>query len=201
MSRLPRLARLLRFAVVGGVNTLTFYACYLALHPWLPYFAAYTIAFLFSMVGSFFLNTYFTYRTRPSWKKFLLFPLTQVTNYVVQSAGLVVLVNWCGLGTRIAPLLAAVLAIPFTYLVSTRILVPGRAVSASVGGVEGGTGVGRTGDDGRMGHDGCTGDDGRAGDASCRTGEDGGHTGDDGHTGEDGRTGDETQPVRSGGPA
>ncbi len=189
MSRLPRLARLLRFAVVGGVNTLTFYACYLVLHPWLPYFAAYTIAFLFSMVGSFFLNTYFTYRTRPSWKKFLLFPLTQVTNYVVQSAGLVVLVNWCGLGTRIAPLLAAVLAIPFTYLVSTRILVPGRAVSASVGGVEGGTGVGRTGDDDR------------AGDASRRTGEDGGHTGDDVHTGDDGRTGDETQPVRSGGPA
>ncbi|MGW7550120.1 GtrA family protein [Streptomyces rimosus] len=183
MSRLPRLPRLLRFAVVGGVNTLTFYGCYLALHPWLPYFAAYTIAFLFSMVGSFFLNTYFTYRTRPSWKKFLLFPLTQVTNYVVQSAGLVVLVNWCGLDTRIAPLLAAVLAIPFTYVVSTRILVPGGGVSASVGGVEGGTGGGRTGDDGR------------AGDASRRTGEDGGHTGDDG------RTGDETQPVRSGGPA
>ncbi|KOT74862.1 sugar transferase, partial [Streptomyces rimosus subsp. rimosus] len=136
LTRPARLARLLRFAVVGGVNTLTFYACYLALHPWLPYFAAYTIAFLFSMVGSFFLNTYFTYRTRPSWKKFLLFPLTQVTNYVVQSAGLVVLVNWCGLDTRIAPLLAAVLAIPFTYVVSTRILVPGGGVSTAVGGVE-----------------------------------------------------------------
>ncbi|MFD7667586.1 GtrA family protein [Streptomyces sp. NPDC059788] len=123
-----QLGRLLRFAVVGGVNTLTFYACYLALHPWMPYFAAYTIAFLFSMVGSFFLNTYFTYRTRPSWKKFLLFPLTQVTNYLVQSAGLVALVSWCGLGTRVAPLVAAVIAIPFTYLVSTRILVPGKPV-------------------------------------------------------------------------
>ncbi|GCD37298.1 sugar transferase [Streptomyces chrestomyceticus JCM 4735] len=132
LGRLP-LGRLLRFAVVGGVNTLTFYGCYLALHPWMPYFAAYTLAFLFSMVGSFFLNTYFTYRTRPSWKKFLLFPLTQVTNYVVQSVGLVVLVNWCGLGTRVAPLLAAVLAIPFTYLVSTRILVPGARASGKGG--------------------------------------------------------------------
>ncbi|MEU7158233.1 GtrA family protein [Streptomyces chrestomyceticus] len=132
LGRLP-LGRLLRFAVVGGVNTLTFYGCYLALHPWMPYFAAYTLAFLFSMVGSFFLNTWFTYRTRPSWKKFLLFPLTQVTNYVVQSAGLVVLVNWCGLGTRVAPLLAAVLAIPFTYLVSTRILVPGARDAGKAG--------------------------------------------------------------------
>ncbi|MFH8409984.1 GtrA family protein [Streptomyces sp. NPDC018019] len=159
MTRRPRgpgvahrsqLARLLRFAVVGGVNTLTFYGCYLALHPWLPYFAAYTVAFLFSMAGSFFLNTYFTYRTRPTWKKFLLFPLTQVTNYVVQSAGLVVLVNWCGLGTRIAPLLAAVLAIPFTYLVSTRILVPGRQVPVRDA-ADPGPGAPAGGEDGRTG--------------------------------------------------
>ncbi|MFK8850055.1 GtrA family protein [Streptomyces sp. Ac-502] len=126
-ERRGQLARLLRFAVVGGVNTITFYGSYLALHPWMAYFAAYTIAFVFSMLGSFFLNTYFTYRTRPTWKKFLLFPLTQITNYVVQSAGLVVLVNWCGLDTRIAPLVAAVIAIPFTYLVSTRILAPRRS--------------------------------------------------------------------------
>ncbi|MFK8846976.1 GtrA family protein [Streptomyces sp. Ac-502] len=138
---------MLRFAVVGGVNTLTFYGCYLALHPWMPYFAAYTIAFVFSMVGSFFLNTYFTYRTRPTWKKFLLFPLTQLTNYVVQSAGLVVLVNWCGLGTRIAPLVAAVIAIPFTYLVSTRILLPRRARPHGADAAPAGEGDGRTGDE------------------------------------------------------
>ncbi|MEV5592834.1 GtrA family protein [Streptomyces sp. NPDC052496] len=143
----PQLGRLLRFAVVGGVNTLTFYGCYLALHPWLPYFAAYTIAFVLSMVGSFFLNTYFTYRTRPSWPKFLLFPLTQVTNYVVQSAGLVVLVNWCGLGTRVAPLAAAVLAIPFTYLVSTRILLPRRPRTRGTDAPPDGEGDGRTGDE------------------------------------------------------
>ncbi|WP_078624758.1 GtrA family protein [Streptomyces monomycini] len=146
-ERRSQLARLLRFAVVGGVNTLTFYGCYLVLHPWMAYFAAYTIAFLFSMVGSFFLNTYFTYRTRPTWKKFLLFPLTQVTNYMVQSAGLVVLVNWCGLGTRIAPLVASVIAIPFTYLVSTRILLPRRARPHGTDAAPVGEGDGRTGDE------------------------------------------------------
>ncbi|MET9297062.1 GtrA family protein [Streptomyces sp. NPDC003077] len=113
-----------RFVLVGGVNTATFYGGYLLLHPWMPYFAAYTLAFLLSMTGSFFLNAHFTYRTRPTWRKFLFFPLTQATNYGVQSAGLVALVGWCGLQTRIAPLLAAVLAIPFTYVVSRRVLVP-----------------------------------------------------------------------------
>ncbi|MGW1376592.1 GtrA family protein [Streptomyces sp. NPDC002446] len=112
-----------RFIAVGALNTLTFYACYLPLHRLLPYFAAYTAAFALSMVCSFLLNTYFTYRTRPSWKKFLLFPLTQLTNYAVQSAGLVTLVSWLGMSTAVAPLAAAGCAIPFTYLLSRRILL------------------------------------------------------------------------------
>ncbi|GAU67923.1 DNA translocase [Streptomyces sp. NBRC 110611] len=115
--------QLARFTAVGGLNTLTFYACYLPLHRLLPYFAAYTAAFLTSTVGSFFLNTFFTYRTRPTWTKFLLFPLTQVTNYTVQSAGLVALVSWLGMNTTVAPLAAAGCAIPFTYLVSRHILL------------------------------------------------------------------------------
>ncbi|MEU7552074.1 GtrA family protein [Streptomyces sp. NPDC044571] len=122
-----QLGQIFRFALVGGVNTGTFFGIYLLLHPWMPYFLAYTLAFLLAMVGSFFMNTYFTYRTKPTWKKFLLFPLTNVTNYVIQSAGLYALVTWAGMDTRIAPLVAAVVAIPFTYLLSRRILVPGAA--------------------------------------------------------------------------
>uniref|UniRef100_A0AAU2V9A7 GtrA family protein n=1 Tax=Streptomyces sp. NBC_00003 TaxID=2903608 RepID=A0AAU2V9A7_9ACTN len=122
-----QLGQVIRFGFVGGVNTGTFYAFYWPLlHlAHLPYFVAYTIAFLLSMVGSFFLNTYFTYRTKPTWKKFLLFPLTNVTNFVVQSAGLFALVHWVGMNQTIAPLVAAVVAIPFTYLLSRKILVSG----------------------------------------------------------------------------
>jgi putative flippase GtrA len=111
-----------KFALVGVVNTGTFYALYLLMHGILPYYPAYVIAFLGSMVGSFFLNTYITYRTRPTWRKFLLFPLTNLTNFVVTSVGVVVLVEWFGVGERIAPLLAAAAAIPVTFVVSRRIL-------------------------------------------------------------------------------
>jgi putative flippase GtrA len=111
-----------KFAVVGVINTGTFYAAYLLMHVWLAYYPAYVIAFLASMVGSFFLNTYITYRTRPTWRKFLLFPLTNLTNFVVTSVGVVVLVEWFGVSERIAPLLAAATAIPVTFLVSRRIL-------------------------------------------------------------------------------
>jgi putative flippase GtrA len=111
-----------KFAFVGVINTGTFYAVYLLLHARLPYYPAFLIAFLVSMVGSFFLNTYITYRTRPTWRKFLLFPLTNLTNFVVTSVGVFVLVEWFGVGERIAPLLAAAVAIPVTFVVSRRIL-------------------------------------------------------------------------------
>lgn len=116
------LVQLLRFGVIGVVNTGTFYVLYLLLHTRLPYYPAYVIAFLISMVGSFFLNTYFTYRTRPTWRKFLLFPLTNLTNFIVTSVGVFVLVEWLHVGERIAPLLAAVVAIPVTFVLSRKIL-------------------------------------------------------------------------------
>lgn len=119
----PQLRQIIRFAAVGVVNTGTFYGLYLAFHPLMPYFAAFSLAYLLSMVGSFFMNTYFTYRTRPTWKKFLLFPLTNVTNYVVTSVGVYVLVEQLRMNSTFAPLAASMLAIPFTYLISRRILV------------------------------------------------------------------------------
>ncbi|MBM9508326.1 GtrA family protein [Actinacidiphila acididurans] len=121
--RSPQLLQVVRFALVGVVNTTTFYGFYLALHPLMPYFLAYTCAFVLSMIGSFFLNTYFTYRTRPTWKKFLLFPLTNLTNYVVTSVGVFALVEGAHMNDKIAPLVAAAAAIPFTYVLSRRILL------------------------------------------------------------------------------
>ncbi|WP_330296375.1 GtrA family protein [Streptomyces sp. NBC_00503] len=130
-GRKEQLGQIFRFGLVGGVNTGTFYVFYLLMHPWMPYFAAYTAAFVLSMIGSFFMNTYFTYRTRPTWKKFLLFPLTNITNFVIQSAGLFALVTWAGMNTKIAPLVAAVVAIPFTFVLSRKILIPGTGAKAA----------------------------------------------------------------------
>lgn len=130
-SRAQQLLQVLRFVMVGAVNTVTFYSSYLALHPWLPYVLAYTAAFTLSMVGSFFLNTYFTYRTRPSWRKFLTFPLTNLTNFVLTGTGTILLVHWLHVSSRLAPLPAAIAAIPITFLVSRRILLPGNERPAS----------------------------------------------------------------------
>lgn len=115
--------QLVRFALVGVVNTGTYYGLYLALLNWLPYVAAHVLAFLLSMIGSFFLTSYFTYRTRPTWRKFLLFPLTNAANFTVTTTGVYLLVDVLGMGSRYAPLIAAAAAIPITFLLSRTIML------------------------------------------------------------------------------
>jgi len=115
--------QMVRFALVGAVNTGTYYGLYLVLLTWLPYVVAHVLAFGLSMVGSFFLTSYFTYRTRPTWRKFLLFPLTNAANFIVTTTGVYLLVDVLHLGSRYAPLIASAAAIPITFVVSRTIML------------------------------------------------------------------------------
>jgi putative flippase GtrA len=120
----PVTRQILTFAAVGVVNTATYYVLYLLFLTRLPYLAAHVLAFALSMVGSFFLNARFTYRIRPTWRKFLLFPLTNATNFVLTTAGVYVIVDVLHVGSRLAPLLASAAAIPVTFVVSRWIMLP-----------------------------------------------------------------------------
>ena len=83
---------------------------------------AHILAFFISMIGSFYLNSYFTYKTKPTLKKFLQFPLTYVVNFTVTTLGIFILVDVLKLNENISPLLASGIAIPFTFIVSKMIL-------------------------------------------------------------------------------
>lgn len=117
---LPEVAR---FALVGVVNTATYYGSYLLLVLALPYLLAHVLAFALSMTGSFLLNCRFTYRTRPTWRKFALFPLTVAASFTITTVGVAVLVEGLSTNERVAPLLAAVGAIPLTFLATRAVLV------------------------------------------------------------------------------
>lgn len=114
----------IKFIIVGCFNTLHYYLWYLLFTEWfnIYYIIGHISAFLISMVGSFFLNTYFTYRAKPSLKKFFQFPLTYVVNVTVSTVSLYVLRDWLQMDNKIAPLLAAGVAIPFTFILSRKIL-------------------------------------------------------------------------------
>lgn len=119
-------SQFVRFAIVGCVNTLVYYSIYmicmygLSMH----YILSHGTGFVVSFIGSFFLNVYFTYKVRPTWRKFLTFPFTQVVNVSVSTLLLLVFVEWMHLSSAIAPLGAVFITVPITYIVTKKILQP-----------------------------------------------------------------------------
>lgn len=114
--------RAARFAVVGVANTAVYYACYRLILLAAPYLVAHLLAWALAVVFSFFANCRFTYAVRPTWRLFALFPLTTAINFVITTLGAVAFVEWLGVTERYATLLAGIVAVPVTFLVTTRVL-------------------------------------------------------------------------------
>lgn len=124
MRDLPvRLWPFIKFCLVGVVNTVVSYLVYLALHPFMPYMAAFGAGWVVGVGVSFLLNCYFTYHVRPTWRGLALFPLSSIPNIVLSSAGVLLMVEVFRWDERVAPLIATVLAVPISFAVARTILV------------------------------------------------------------------------------
>lgn len=130
----------IKFCLVGLVNTSVSYVVYLGLRLVMAYMVAFVLGWVVGVVVSFLLNCYFTYRVKPTWRGFLLFPLSSIPNIVLSSAGVLLMVEVFGWDQRIAPLIATVLAVPVSYAIARTILVrPMRAAgTATVAAMEAG---------------------------------------------------------------
>ncbi len=121
---IKRYSRLIKFIVVGIINTFNYYLVYLlllkVLH--LSYLTSHLAGFLVSFIISYFLNCYFVYKVKPTFKKFIQFPLTQVVNMGVQTLLLYIFVESLHIDKVYAPFPALVFTIPITYFVTTYIL-------------------------------------------------------------------------------
>ena len=115
-----------RFIVVGGINTVNYYIFYLLCLHFLHfhYFLSHALGFAVSLVGSFFLNTYFTYKVKPTLAKFIRFPLTQVVNTLSSTVLLFVLIEWLQINRSFAPFIAVLFTVPITFIITGRILKP-----------------------------------------------------------------------------
>lgn len=115
---------LVKFIIVGVLNTLHYYGWYLLFShvaQW-HYLPSHWLAFVISMIGSFYLNAYFTYNTKPTWRKFFQFPLTYVVQVIISTTVLYILSEYFGIDDRISALFASVASIPFTFVLSRKIL-------------------------------------------------------------------------------
>ncbi|PZJ39909.1 GtrA family protein [Staphylococcus aureus] len=117
-------AEILKFIIVGGINTLNYYVVYLLLLKLLhiEYMISHITGFLVAFVISYYLNCYFVYRVKPTWRKFISFPITQIVNVSLQTVLLYVFLSWLNLPAEIAPFAGLVITIPITFVLSKWIL-------------------------------------------------------------------------------
>ncbi|SCR81732.1 Putative sugar translocase in surface polysaccharides biosynthesis [Staphylococcus aureus] len=117
-------AEILKFIIVGGINTLNYYVVYLLLLKLfhIEYMISHITGFIVAFVISYYLNCYFVYRVKPTWRKFISFPITQLVNASLQTVLLYVLVSWLNLPAEIAPFAGLVITIPITFVLSKWIL-------------------------------------------------------------------------------
>ncbi|HDG9920925.1 TPA: flippase GtxA [Staphylococcus aureus] len=117
-------AEILKFIIVGGINTLNYYVVYLLLLKLLhiEYMISHITGFLVAFVISYYLNCYFVYRGKPTWRKFISFPITQIVNVSLQTVLLYVFVSWLNLPAEIAPFAGLIITIPITFILSKWIL-------------------------------------------------------------------------------
>ncbi|HCG76259.1 MULTISPECIES: GtrA family protein [Staphylococcus] len=115
---------IIKFVIVGGINTLNYYIVYLLLLKLLNvnYLVSHVTGFIVSFIISYYLNCYFVYKVKPTLKKFLSFPLTQVVNMGMQTLLLYIFVQWFHISSEIAPFVGLVITIPITFILSKWLL-------------------------------------------------------------------------------
>lgn len=114
----------IKFIIVGGINTVNYYIVYLLLLKILGvnYLVSHITGFIVAFVISYYLNCYFVYKVKPTWKKFIQFPITQVINMGMQTGLLYVFVHWLHMSSVIAPFIGLIITIPITFVLSKYIL-------------------------------------------------------------------------------
>ena len=110
--------RFSRFVMSGGLNTAVTYGIYLVLLQLMPYQFSYTIAYVSGIAISYALNRSFVFRSHQGFRSVLLLPFVYFAQYCF---GILIVWLWiekAHMSSAIAPLAAALVAVPFTYFLS-----------------------------------------------------------------------------------
>ena len=107
----------LRFTITGALVTFILYAVYLPLLYLTPDTpgVAYSIGFVISFITNFILSNYYTFRTRPTFDRAILFCIVQFINYLLQILCLKFFI-WVGVDDKLAPVPVWIFIFPINFL-------------------------------------------------------------------------------------
>ena len=115
----------IRFCIVGTIATIIHYGLYLPLSSFLKLNAASSIGFIVSFICNFLLSNYYTFHTRPTWKRAIRFSGSHVVNYIMQIS-FFNLFLFFGVSKAYAPMPVWAVIMPINFLLVRFALKPHR---------------------------------------------------------------------------
>jgi len=115
--------KFIKFIGAGLINTVFSYLLYAFLVLFLKYQISYAVAFVFGIGLSYILNTKYVFEVEQTFKKFILFPLVYLLQYLLGAFMMNFVIELVGINKFIAPLVVTVCLLPVSYLLSKKILV------------------------------------------------------------------------------
>lgn len=110
----PKYGQFLRFCINGVLAVCIQYAVYLICIRWMNEFIANTIGYFISFCCNFVITSYWTFKSKPSWKRLTGFGGSHVINYFVQQMFLALFL-YIGIGKEWAALFAMGSAVPVNF--------------------------------------------------------------------------------------
>lgn len=110
----PKYGQFLRFCINGVLAVCIQYAVYLVCIRWMNEFVANTIGYCISFCCNFVITSYWTFKSKPSWKRLTGFGGSHVINYLVQQMFLALFL-YIGIGKEWAALFAMGSAVPVNF--------------------------------------------------------------------------------------
>lgn len=115
MNTKPVVSEFVRFGIVGVLATALHYGIYYLLQSYINVNIAYTTGYIVSFIANFYLTSYFTFGTGPSWKKLIGMGGAHAVNYLLHIA-LLNLFLFTGISKAWAPIPVFAIAIPVNFL-------------------------------------------------------------------------------------
>lgn len=116
-SKMKHKGEVLRFAITGALVTFILYAVYLPLSYIMSNYVgvAYSIGFIVSFITNFVLSNYYTFRTKPTIDRAILFCIVQFINYMLQIICFKFFI-WIGVSNVWAPVPVWAFIFPINFL-------------------------------------------------------------------------------------
>jgi putative flippase GtrA len=123
-------SQFIRFLLGGGINTAVTYVLFLVLSEFMHHAVAYSIVYITGIVLSYVINARLVFRSAPSARTIVAYPLIYGVQYVYGLAALSLLIDRLALPREIAMLIVIGTSVPLTF-VSTRALLRARECTSS----------------------------------------------------------------------